>query len=126
MILRMVEVLDDDAGIMAILSRSEPEFVRVNGLRTKKGLPPLPDTEYEAIVQAGKIAPLKNGVIDAAENWVTDAQKDLGRNPNDNEWERLIKSPLDGMIGMSLALQWRYNFGHLFCSNGGDTDEELS
>ena len=126
-ILRMIEVLDDDASIGALLKRSESDFARVNGLRTKKGLAPLPDAECDAVKQAGKITPLKNGVIDAAENWVTDAQKDLGRNPNDNEWERLLKSPLDGMIGMSLALQWRYNFGPLFGSNGVEgADEETS
>lgn len=33
---------------------------------------------------------------------------------NDDEWNRFLASPLDGKIGMSLALQWRYNFGSLF------------
>ena len=36
--------------------------------------------------------------------------------PNDNEWVRFLKSPLDGKIGMSFALQWRYSFGSFFRS----------
>jgi hypothetical protein len=61
------------------------------------------------------------GVIDATENWVVDARKDTARAPNENEWQRLLASPLDGQIGMSLALQWRYNFGPLF---GVEDDED--
>ena len=33
----------------------------------------------------------------------------------------LKSGPLDGKIGMSFALQWRYNFGSLF--NGANDDE---
>lgn len=113
-ILYMVEVLDDEANVKVILEQSGREFARLNKDRMKKGTAPLPDSEYDALQRVGKISPTWNGVIDAAENWVTDVQKELGRNPNENEWERLVKSPLDGMIGMSLALQWRYNFGQLF------------
>jgi hypothetical protein len=54
------------------------------------------------------------GVIDACDNWVVEVHKDFGRMPNDNEWQRLANGPLDGTIGMSFALQWRYNFGPLF------------
>jgi hypothetical protein len=68
------------------------------------------------------VQPLELGVIDAADNWVAAVQKDLGRFPNDNEWNRLITSPLDGAIGMSFALQWRYNFGRLFGRNDAECD----
>lgn len=53
-------------------------------------------------------------VIDAADNWVIETQKDLGRFPNSNEWARILTSLLDGQIGMSPALQWRYNFSRVF------------
>ena len=36
--------------------------------------------------------------------------------PN-NEWNRLLVSPLNGQIGMSFALQWRYNFARVFRDN---------
>jgi len=54
------------------------------------------------------------------DNWVVENYKDAARAPNDDEWKRFLASPLDGMIGMSLALQWRYNFGPLF---GVEEDE---
>jgi hypothetical protein len=50
----------------------------------------------------------------AADNWVIETQKDLARFPNSNEWARILTSPLDGQIGMSPALQWRYNFSRVF------------
>ena len=60
------------------------------------------------------IEPNWMGLVNAVDNWVVEAQKDAGRYPNDTEWERFLRSPLNGCIGMSLALQWRYNFGPLF------------
>lgn len=53
-----------------------------------------------------------------------EVRKDTARAPNDNEWGRLLASPLDGLIGMSLALQWRYNFGPLFGASNDEKDEE--
>ena len=61
-----------------------------------------------------QVSPHILGVINAADNWVIEIHKDFGRYPNDNEWERFMRSPLDGQIGMSYALQWRYNFGRIF------------
>jgi hypothetical protein len=61
-----------------------------------------------------KTTPLLVALTDAADNWVTECMKEAGRLPNDNEWNRLRTGPLDGKIGMSFALQWRYNFGRLF------------
>ena len=113
-ILRMVETLDDDERTKQIIASSPAEFAAKNAQRTKKENPILPEAELTAVTEIGKVKPLKLGVIDAAENWVVEAQKDLGRAPNDNEWARILASPLDGQIGMSLALQWRYNFGQLF------------
>ena len=54
------------------------------------------------------------GIVDAADNWVVENYKDVARLPNENEWTRLLASSLDGRIGMSFALQWRYNFGRIF------------
>lgn len=54
------------------------------------------------------------GVITAIDDWVAVEHKDFGRLPNDNEWDRIKISPLDSKIGMSFALQWRYNFISIF------------
>jgi len=53
-------------------------------------------------------------IINCCNDWVIDNHKDFGRMPNDNEWARFLNSPLNGKIGMSFALQWRYNFGGIF------------
>jgi hypothetical protein len=55
-----------------------------------------------------------DAIINACNDWVVEYHKDFARLPNDNEWQRFLKSPLDGKIGMSFALQWRFNFGNLF------------
>lgn len=62
-------------------------------------------------------------MIDAADNWVVEFQKDVGRLANENEWNRFLSSPLDGAIGMSFALQWRYNFGKLFGQSPEEDDD---
>ena len=69
---------------------------------------------FVVLDQIRQITPRLNGIINASDNWVIEVQKDFGRYPNENEWERFLRSPLDGVIGMSYALQWRYNFGSLF------------
>ena len=53
-------------------------------------------------------------IINYCSDWVIHTHKDFARMPNDNEWERFLMSPLDGKIGLSFALQWRFNFGHVF------------
>jgi hypothetical protein len=105
-ILKMVGVLDDESEIKKIILKSKKDFEAANKSLAKKGRPALPDLELESIASVASITPIKSGV--------TEIQKELSRGPNDNEWERYLSGPLDGMIGVSLALQWRYNFGQLF------------
>jgi hypothetical protein len=123
-ILKMVNALDSDANIRSLIRSAENDFKRLADARSKNGDPPLPDTELDAVVGVSKMKPLRNAVIDAAENWVVDAAREMGRAPNDNEWQRLKTSPLNGEIGVSPALQWRYNFGQLFGKNADDMQDE--
>jgi len=122
----MIAVLDNQDAIKAILAGVTADFKNRNAERVRKDRFLIPDTDLTALTEIGKVSPLHVGVIDAAENWVVEIQKDMGRSPNDNEWARLKSGPLDGAIGMSFALQWRYNFGRLFGvdvvteSNGSD------
>jgi hypothetical protein len=113
-LLRLLDHLPDDTQIQAILTEAESEFATKNAERTRKDKPLLPEEDLQALTAIRAMKPLQLGVIDAADNWVVESQKELGRLPNDNEWNRLCTSPLDGQIGMSFALQWRYNFGKLF------------
>ena len=113
-LLTLVYNLRDDEGIQTILNAAKLDFEKKNLQRVKLDKPPLPDSEIEAIRGFERVRPLHLGVIDAADNWVVESQKDFGRLPNSNEWNRYLASPLNGEIGMSFALQWRYNFGKLF------------
>jgi len=53
-------------------------------------------------------------IVNAADNWVVENWSEFARCPNCNEWERFTRSPLNGAITMSYALQWRYNFRNVF------------
>ena len=113
-ILKLLMSLHDDGSILSGIESTVRDFERRNKAAEKKDKPIIPETDLEEIRRISTVSPLKLGVIDAADNWVMETLKDAGRAPNDNEWQRLKTGPLDGMIGMSFALQWRYNFGRLF------------
>jgi hypothetical protein len=113
-LLRLIDHLRDEEQIREIIETAEKEFQKTNKERLKKDKIPLPDVDLEALKGILNVSPLHVGIIDAAENWVVEVRKDTARAPNENEWQRLRISLLDGLIGMSLALQWRYNFGPLF------------
>jgi hypothetical protein len=122
-LLFLLDTLRDDDAIRAIIARAEKEFTKTNKQRLKKDKLPIPDVDLDALTAILAVNPLYLGIVDAADNWVVEVRKDTARAPNDNEWRRLLASPLDGLIGMSLALQWRYNFGLLF-GVGDDEGEE--
>jgi len=115
-ILKLVETLQDEGQIRAGVQEAIEDFDSKNDEAERCDRPLIPESEKEVLQRTLKVKPLHLGVIDAADNWVVESQKDAGRPPNDNEWNRLTSGPLDGLIGMSFALQWRYNFGRLFNS----------
>jgi len=79
---------------------------------------PLPPEEKTALEELLDRRPLDRAIIDAADDWVVGRWREAARLPNDNEWGRLQKSLLDGKLGVSFALQWRYNFGVFFKGPG--------
>lgn len=89
-------------------------FTSTNEKQKNGGKEPLPEEILNRLETIGKATPRWLSVVNAADNWVIETQKDFGRYPNDNEWERFQNGNLDGEIGMSFALQWRYNFSPLF------------
>lgn len=96
------------------LAVAEVDFAKVNSKRLKELKEPMPGYELACVKSISQVDPRFLGVIDALDNWLTEVLQDACRAPNENEWRRLQASPLDGQIGMSFALQWRYNFGRLF------------
>ena len=121
-ILSLLDKIQDPEMIKSKIESFTKEFESKNAVRLKKDQEPLPQHDLDSLTKILSISPTHLGLIDAADNWVVETQKDFGRFPNDNEWGRLKAGPLDGAIGMSFALQWRYNFGLLF--NGGTHCEE--
>jgi len=115
-ILALVDDIQNEEQVCRGIDAALKDFDRRKKIASRLEKPLLPDSYRKAIEQIRQTKPLHLGVIDAADNWVIETQKDAGRPPNDNEWNRLKRSPLDGLIGMSFALQWRYNFGRLFNS----------
>ena len=105
----------DEAGALSSLLRAaEKDFRKKNEKALKEDKDGIPSGDLEIIKRLCEGTPASLAVIDAVDNWVVNNFRDAGRVPNDNEWERLKCSPLDGRIGVSAALQWRYNFGLLF------------
>lgn len=123
-LLHLLDHLRDDDQIRASIRKTEVEFTKTNKTRLKKDKIPIPDTDLEALKGILAVTPLQLGIVDAADNWVVEVRKDTARAANDNEWQRLLTGPLDGLIGMSLALQWRYNFGPLFGAGDDKVEEE--
>lgn len=117
-LLALVENLQDEEKIRGKVRDAHQDFTKINQKREKKDQLAIPDAELESLEKILKIKPLHIGINEAVENWVVETQKENARAPNANEWARLKSGPLDGKIGMSLALQWRYNFGPLFGKTG--------
>lgn len=123
-LLTLIDHLRDEDQIRSQIKKAEKDFETANKKRLKAGKIPLPEADLEALRTILSVQPLHYGVIDAADNWIVDVVKDAARAPNPNEWKRLRAGPLDGLIGMSLALQWRYNFGRLFGVQTGEEEPE--
>lgn len=112
--LRIMYSADESTSLAKLLHAAEKDFTKKNKDALKSDKDGVPACDLEVVRKLCQGSPARLAIIDAADNWVIANCRDAGRAPNDNEWERLKSSPLDGMIGVSAALQWRYNFGVLF------------
>ncbi len=125
-ILRMISVMQSEDKIKKAIADARRDFAAKNNSADRKDKPVIPDSDLEAIERIGSITPCHVGVLEAADNWVVEMLKDAARSPSADEWNRLKSGPLDGMIGMSFALQWRYNFGRLFGADASDVSPKAS
>lgn len=124
-LLGMVDGLDqNDQWFDQMIDRAKIDYEKQNRNRLKKNRDPLPEGDLYALEAIKGVTPRFIGVLDQLDNWMAEVLKDASRAPNDNEWGRLLSGPLDGQIGMSFALQWRYNFGRLFDTNDIDNDAD--
>ena len=114
---RIIDAMQEEDRIQRLVLEAEKDFRRKNAERLRKGKDIIPDHEMESLLSITKTQPLTLGIVDTADNWVVENYKDFARLPNENEWRRLLISPLNGQIGMSFALQWRYNFAKVFRDN---------
>jgi hypothetical protein len=117
-LLDMIGSLDKPENLPKILDAAVAKFDR----DTKKYKIPLPLEDKHFLEDIGKRTPLERAVIEAADDYLVGRWQEAARLPNENEWVRLQKSPLDGQLGVSFALQWRYNFGVFFRGLEEDTD----
>jgi hypothetical protein len=113
-LLKLLEAMLDDSRVHSLVKEATLDFVKQNKARERKDRELIPDAELKALQRIVQMRPLKLGIVDALDNWVLEVLREAGRPPSENEWNRLLSSPLDGRIGMSFALQWRYNFGRVF------------
>lgn len=111
---RIVKGMQNENKVQKLVLEAEKDFVKKNDERARKDKNTIPDYEIESLRSIAEAQPVTLGIVDAADNWVVENYKDFARLPNENEWRRLLVSPLNGKIGMSFALQWRYNFNRAF------------
>ena len=113
-LLRIIGAMQETDRIQRLVLEAEIDFRKKNDQRARKDKDAIPIHEIESLLSIAESQPITLGIIDAADNWVVENYKDFARLPNENEWNRLLVSPLNGKIGMSFALQWRYNFSRIF------------
>lgn len=124
-LVKLVNAIRIESEVDSTIADAKRSFEDSNKRAQKNDKPPIPDSDMDALERISNISPRHVGVIEAADNWVIDILKDAARTPSSDEWNRLKASPLDGKIGMSFALQWRYNFGKLFGETERDEDVPL-
>ena len=114
---RIVDAMQEEDRVQRLVLEAEKDFRKKNEQRAREDKDAIPAHEIESLLSIVEVQPITLGIVDAVDNWVVENYRDFARLPNENEWGRLLTSPLSGKIGMSFALQWRYNFGRVFKDN---------
>ncbi len=93
------------------MCRIRKDYARKNAQYAAKNKPLIPEEMLCRVQQSIKT---HDGIILSAENWVTRTLNENWHSPSASVWQRIMNKPLEGKIGMSFALQWRYNFSAIF------------
>ncbi|MEY4569426.1 MAG: hypothetical protein RLZZ398_865 [Verrucomicrobiota bacterium] len=113
-LIKLASKFPDPEAIRNALPLIKDDFRKTNKLAETKGKELIPESDLAALDLIGTVSPIEIGLVDAMSQWVTDVLRDAARDPSSNELARLLSGPLNGKIGMSFALQWRYNFQKVF------------
>jgi hypothetical protein len=97
-----------------LFKQAEADFNKKVKEASSAGEIPIDEEDLNQLRRITTAKPVSLAIVDAIDRWVERTFQEAARNPNATEWQRLKSSPLDGKIGISPALQWRYNFGRLF------------
>jgi hypothetical protein len=122
-LLAILRVLDQPRAIGELVKGAELDYVKKNKQFEIKLKPIIPESDFEAIRGILSRKPIELGVIDALDTWVMETLQDAARLPSAGEWKQLKDGPLNGRIGMSFALPWRFNFGPVFGVRVEDREE---
>jgi len=112
-LLKLTDALMSPETFQKLVEASALDFAKKNKQRKKKETV-IPEADLEVLRQIIKVVPLHLGLIDALDSWVDANLQEAGRMPGTDEWRILKEGPLNGKIGMSFALQWRFNFQRVF------------
>lgn len=119
-LLELISNLDTPAELPAILDEAIAKFDTDNATALKNDKPGRPVEDRAVLADVRKSNRFEHAIVEAADNWVVNKWQEAARLPNEDEWVRLQRAPFEGKLGVSFALQWRYNFGVYF--NGLDNE----
>lgn len=118
-LVRAMDLLRDEKQLRAHLMESVERFPK-DAARSRSDLNP----EYQVRLQSAlNETPLWKAVINAADDWVIESWRNTAQLPGHHDWEKFQIGALDGQLGVSFALQWRYNFGVLFKAVSEDHED---
>ena len=108
-------VVIEEGELDSAFARIREDFRRRNqqNERKERDLIPLEQLERLRLETSSR-----ENVVLQAEGWVLRTLNENWHSPSQSVWKRICTQPLEGKIGMSFALQWRYNFGALFRRDG--------
>lgn len=113
-LLSIVSKIHCENSVQMAIRFARRDFELKNQVAERKGKPPISDIEINALESIAQTTPIAVGVLDATAQWLMEAIREASRVPSAAELRKMVDGPLDGRIGMSFALQWRYNFQRVF------------
>lgn len=91
--------------------RIESDFNTKNKKYISKSQDPI---ATECLERIKKACENKDSIILQSEGWVSRTLNENWHSPSKSVWNKILTNRLEGRIGMSFALQWRYNFSSIF------------
>ena len=113
-LLSIVSKISCETEVLKAIGNARRDFENKNRIADRTGKSSIPDGELNALESINNATPVYVGVLDATARWLMEVIRDASRAPSRVEMCKLIDSPLNGRIGMSFALQWRFNFQRVF------------